>query len=183
MAITSHCAGRRRSRDGSRFLFSIWIARVTGRSSRLRWRRYPGPGQNFVYADVDGNIGYQAAGMLPIRKNYDGDVPVDGASGDFEWDGFIPFDQLPSFYNPPRGWIVTANQNPFPENYPYPRERRFWRAVSLERDSGPAARARLVGSRKKCWPCRRTFTPRFRVSWRARLWRPTIARRLRAGIG
>jgi len=81
--------------------------------------RYPGPSQNFVYADVDGNIGYQAAGMLPIRKNFDGDVPVDGASGDAEWEGFIPFDQLPAFYNPSRGWIVTANQNPFPENYPY----------------------------------------------------------------
>jgi len=81
--------------------------------------RYPGPGQNFVYADVDGNIGYQAAGLLPIRKNFDGDVPLDGSTGDFEWDGFIPFDQLPSFYNPSRGWIVTANQNPFPENYPY----------------------------------------------------------------
>jgi penicillin G amidase len=81
--------------------------------------RFPGPGQNFVYADVDGNIGYQATGRLPIRKNYDGDVPVDGSSGDFEWDGFIPFDQLPVFYNPPRGWIVTANQNPFPRDYPY----------------------------------------------------------------
>jgi len=81
--------------------------------------RYPGPGQNFVYADVDGNIGYQATGLLPIRRSFDGDMPVDGASGDFEWDGFIPFDQLPAFYNPPRGWIVTANQNPFPENYPY----------------------------------------------------------------
>jgi penicillin G amidase len=81
--------------------------------------RYPGPGQNFVYADVDGNIGYQATGLLPIRENFDGDVPVDGSSGDFEWNGFIPFDQLPAFYNPPRGWIVTANQNPFPENYPY----------------------------------------------------------------
>ena len=81
--------------------------------------RYPGPAQNFVYADVDGNIGYQAAGMLPIRRNFDGDVPVDGASGEYEWDGFIPFDQLPTSYNPARGWIVTANQNPFPENYPY----------------------------------------------------------------
>lgn len=81
--------------------------------------RYPGPGQNFVYADVDGNIGYQATGMLPIRKNFEGDVPVDGSTGDNEWDGFIPFDQLPQFYNPPRGWIVTANQNPFPESYPY----------------------------------------------------------------
>jgi penicillin G amidase len=81
--------------------------------------RFPGPGQNFVYADVDGNIGYHASGRLPVRKNYNGDLPSDGSSGDFEWDGFIPFDQLPAFYNPPRGWIVTANQNPFPADYPY----------------------------------------------------------------
>ncbi len=81
--------------------------------------RFPGPAQNFVYADVDGNIGYHATGKLPIRKNYDGDLPMDGSSGDYEWDGFIPFEQLPSFYNPPQGWVITANQNPFPENYPY----------------------------------------------------------------
>ncbi len=81
--------------------------------------RFPGPGQNFVYADVDGNIGYHASGKLPIRRNYSGDVPVDGSSGDYEWDGFIPFDQLPSAYNPPAGLIVTANQNPFPADYAY----------------------------------------------------------------
>jgi penicillin amidase len=81
--------------------------------------RFPGPAQNFVYADVDGNIGYHATGRLPIRKGYTGDVPVDGSSGDFEWQGFIPFDQLPSFYNPPAGVIVTANQNPFPPDYSY----------------------------------------------------------------
>ena len=81
--------------------------------------RLPGPAQNFVYADIDGNIGYHAAGRLPIRKTYDGDVPVDGSSGDYEWEGFIPFAELPASYNPERGWIVTANQNPFPENYPY----------------------------------------------------------------
>ena len=81
--------------------------------------RFPGPAQNFVYADVDGNIGYHATGRLPIRKGYTGDVPVDGSSGDNEWQGFIPFDQLPSFYNPPQGLIVTANQNPFPPDYPY----------------------------------------------------------------
>jgi penicillin G amidase len=80
---------------------------------------FAGPGQNFVYADVDGNIGYQVAGKLPIRRNFDGDVPVDGSSGQFEWDGYIPFDQLPSSFNPPGGLIVTANQNPFPANYPY----------------------------------------------------------------
>jgi penicillin amidase len=81
--------------------------------------RFPGPAQNFVYADVDGNIGYHATGLLPIRKGYNGDVPVDGSSGEYEWQGFIPFDQLPSFYNPPAGVIVTANQNPFPADYPY----------------------------------------------------------------
>ena len=82
--------------------------------------RFPGPGSNFVYADVDGNIGYHAAGKLPIRHGYAGDVPVDGSSGNFEWAGFIPFDQLPSAFNPPCGMIATANQNPFPPDYPYP---------------------------------------------------------------
>jgi penicillin G amidase len=81
--------------------------------------RFPGPAQNFVYADVEGNIGYHAAGKLPIRKNYDGDIPVDGASGNFEWQGFIPFDRLPASFNPLGGLIVTANQNPFPTDYPY----------------------------------------------------------------
>jgi penicillin amidase len=82
--------------------------------------RWTGPGSNFVYADVDGNIAYHAAGKLPIRKGFTGDVPLDGSSGDFEWDGYIPFDQLPSAYNPPSGIVATANQNPFPANYPYP---------------------------------------------------------------
>jgi len=81
--------------------------------------RYPGPAQNFVYADVDGHIGYHAAGLLPIRKGFTGSVPVDGASGENEWQGFIPFDQLPSSFDPPQGVIVTANQNPFPPDYPY----------------------------------------------------------------
>ncbi len=81
--------------------------------------RYSWPALSFVYADTDGNIGYQAAGRLPIRGNYDGDVPADGASGEFEWEGFIPFEQLPSLYNPPSGLLVAANQNPFPAAYPY----------------------------------------------------------------
>jgi len=82
--------------------------------------RFPGPGSNFVYADVDGNIGYHAVGKLPKRRGYSGDLPVDGTSSAFDWDGYIPFDQLPASFNPPRGVIVTANQNPFPEDYPYP---------------------------------------------------------------
>jgi penicillin amidase len=75
-------------------------------------RRYPGPAQNFVYADVDGNIGYRAAGRIPIRKGYLGDAPVSGAGG-YEWQGFVPFEEMPAAYNPPSGMLVTANQNPF----------------------------------------------------------------------
>ncbi|MGA3203769.1 MAG: penicillin acylase family protein [Bryobacteraceae bacterium] len=83
--------------------------------------RFPGPGQNFVYADTAGNIGYHATGRNPIRhEGCGGDLPVDGAAGVCEWVGMIPFDELPSFFNPARGAVVTANQNPFPENYPYP---------------------------------------------------------------
>jgi penicillin amidase len=82
--------------------------------------RFPGPGSNFVYADVDGNIGYHAAGKLPKRRGYLGDLPVDGSTGEHEWDGFIPFDELPQSFNPASGMIVSANQNPFPPDYPYP---------------------------------------------------------------
>ena len=82
--------------------------------------RWTGPASNFVYADVDGNIGYHAAGKLPKRQGFAGDLPLDGSSGDFEWDGFIPFDELPSAYNPPDGIIASANQNPFPPDYRYP---------------------------------------------------------------
>jgi penicillin amidase len=81
--------------------------------------QWPGPAQNFVYADVDGNIGYRAAGRLPVRRGYTGDVPVDGESGNFEWQGFIPPGELPSAFNPPGGIIASANQNPFPAGYPY----------------------------------------------------------------
>jgi penicillin amidase len=87
---------------------------------RDAFSRFGGPGQNVVYADVDGNIGYQATGKLPLRNNYPGDVPVDGSSGQNEWLGYIPFDDLPRAWNPPSGYIVTANQNPFPRDYKYP---------------------------------------------------------------
>jgi penicillin G amidase len=78
-----------------------------------------GPGQNFIYADRAGNIGYQAAGRVPVRRGFSGDVPLDGASGKFEWDGYIPFEQMPSAYNPASGIVATANQNPFPPGFPY----------------------------------------------------------------
>jgi penicillin amidase len=84
-----------------------------------------GPAQNFLYADRAGNIGYQAMGRLPIRRDFDGGLPLDGSSGKFEWDGYIPVDQLPSVYNPPGGILASANQNPFPPGFPYRISGRF----------------------------------------------------------
>jgi penicillin amidase len=68
-----------------------------------------GPGQNAVYADVNGNIGYIMAARVPIRKKGHGEVPVPGDTDDYEWTGYIPFDQLPQAFNPDSGLIVTAN--------------------------------------------------------------------------
>ncbi len=72
-------------------------------------RYWDTPAQNFVYADVDGNIGYQLPGNIPIRKSGDGRMPVPGWTGEHEWVAAIPFDELPSVFNPPEGYVVTAN--------------------------------------------------------------------------
>ena len=98
---------------------------------------FPSASSNFVYADTDGNIGLQVAGQLPIRRNRSGDVPVEGTSGEFNWEGFIPFAELPSFYNPPSGRVLTANQNPFPADYKY----------SVSGDFAPPYRARQIADR------------------------------------
>jgi len=76
------------------------------------------PGQNVVYADVDGNIGYQATGKVPVRASGDGSLPANGADGAHEWISYIPFEKLPSIYNPPSGIIATANGRITPDNYP-----------------------------------------------------------------
>jgi penicillin amidase len=76
------------------------------------------PAQNFVYADVKGNIGYQTPGRIPIRaKNDSGLLPSPGWTDEFEWKGFIPFDDLPRIFNPERGYIATSNQAVVPIEY------------------------------------------------------------------
>jgi hypothetical protein len=78
------------------------------------------PGQNFTYADVDGRIGYQFAGYVPVRSDPAdrGDRPVSGSDGTGEWVGRIPFDKLPSRTDPGDGWIVTANNAIVDDGYP-----------------------------------------------------------------
>jgi penicillin amidase len=81
---------------------------------------YGSPSQNFVYADVDGNIGYQLPGLVPLRNGAPtGDRIRDGASGDDEWGGYIPFEHLPWQLNPPSGVIVTANNAAVDAEYPF----------------------------------------------------------------
>ncbi len=75
------------------------------------------PSQNIIYADKEGNIGYQMPSRVPIRKNSNGLLPVPGWTGEYEWEGFIPFDELPTLYNPERGFIVTANHAVVDEDY------------------------------------------------------------------
>ncbi len=86
------------------------------------------PPHNVIYADVDGNIGYQGPGYVPIRKNGDGLLPVPGWTDDYEWTGFVPFDELPYAFNPPEGYIATANNAVVGPDYPH--------LLSLQWDAG-----------------------------------------------
>jgi penicillin G amidase len=77
------------------------------------------PTQNFVFASEDGTIAYKANGKIPIRKKGDGLLPVPGWTGEYEWLGYIPFDELPRLVNPKEGYISTANNKVMSDEYPY----------------------------------------------------------------
>ena len=76
------------------------------------------PGENMVWADRAGHIGWQAVGIAPVRRNWSGLVPVPG-DGRYEWDGYLPIKAKPHVYNPPNGYFATANNNLTPPDYPY----------------------------------------------------------------
>ncbi|MEL6252314.1 MAG: penicillin acylase family protein [Bacteroidota bacterium] len=80
------------------------------------------PGENMIWADREGNIGWQAVGIAPIRRNFSGMVPVPG-DGRYEWDGYLPIKAKAHIYNPENGYIITANEDVTPKNYEY------WEAV------------------------------------------------------
>lgn len=82
-------------------------------------KNYPGPGQNFVYGDVDGNIGYYCALKLPIREQKNTLFPQAGWTRDSEWKGYVPFEQLPHLFAPPDGYVASANNKLVDNSYPY----------------------------------------------------------------
>ena len=83
-------------------------------------RDFHSPQQNMVYADVEGDIGFIAAGRVPVRKpanDLKGLAPAPGWLAKYDWDGTIPFEQLPRSHNPASGAVHTANQRITPPGY------------------------------------------------------------------
>ncbi len=101
---------------------------------RTALKDFGAPSQTFLYADVDGNIGVQVPGMIPIRASGNGAYPVPGADGAHDWTGYVPFDQLPYVYNPSSGVIVASNNPPSALDAPVFIGREFdpgWRAMRI----------------------------------------------------
>ncbi len=113
---------------------------------RAALQDFAAPSQNMIYADIDGNIGYQMPGNIPLRKNGNGLLPVPGWTDDYEWTGYIPFEDLPYSYNPPEGYIVTANNAVVAPDYPY--------LISLNWDPGYRAQriVDMIAAQEKISP-------------------------------
>lgn len=113
---------------------------------------WDGPDMNFIYADRDGNIGYQATGLIPIRSaNHQGSVPVPGWTGEYEWKGNIPAEDLPSKLNPASGTIVAANQKAVSDHFRYHLGYEFadpFRAVRIQQILNGNARLGIEDAKK-----------------------------------
>jgi penicillin G amidase len=120
--------------DGKRALALRWVGAEPGTAGYLgslsvdrahNWKefelampRWKVPSENIVYADRAGNIGEHSTGLTPLRKNFNGLLPLP-ADGHYEWAGFVPNSELPHSFNPGEGFVATANQKMIPEGYPY----------------------------------------------------------------
>jgi penicillin amidase len=103
---------------GAAYLGSLSVDRVRSwQEYRAALKGWKIPALNMVYADIDGNIGWVAAGLTPIRNGWRGLFPVPGASSSYEWQGFLEVKDLPQAFNPPSGYIATANHNILPKDY------------------------------------------------------------------
>jgi len=114
------------------------VLRMAGAGSfeefREAVRTWECPGQNVVYGDVEGTIGYQCTGLYPVRRNGDGTVPVPGWTDEYEWEGFVAFDELPWNVDPDEGFLATANNKVHGDSYPH----------LIGRDFLPPFRARRI---------------------------------------
>ncbi len=103
---------------GAGYLPALALARASNWDEfKKEAARYKVPSENINYADKAGNIGWIAAGLSPVRKNWSGLFPVPGENGEYEWSGFLGVDDLPQSFNPSRHFIATANHNILPQGY------------------------------------------------------------------
>jgi penicillin amidase len=107
--------------DDDRSAEALWDVDRAANWNEFRdaMKNFAGPPQNAVYADASGTIGFIVIGHIPIRKSGDGWLPVPGWTGDYDWQGVIPFDALPQATNPVSGHFVSANNKIVPDSYPY----------------------------------------------------------------
>jgi penicillin amidase len=126
--------------------FAVGLAK-NWQEFQAAFAHFGAPGQNVVYADVDGHIGYQATGFVPIRSSGDGDVPEAGEDDAHEWTGYVPYELLPSVYDPPSGILATANGRVTPDSYPYElstawmspyRTQRLYKLLTAQKKFAPA---------------------------------------------
>ena len=103
---------------GAAYLASLAVGRAKNHAEFLKalegWKV---PCLNFMYADISGTIGWVAAALTPIRQGWNGLLPVPGAEGRYEWQGFLKVAELPQAVNPPQHWLATANHRIIPEGY------------------------------------------------------------------
>jgi len=105
---------------GAAYLGSLALSRATsGKDFVARLPAWKLPSENMVYADVDGNIGWVATALTPLRQGWNGMLPVPGASGAYEWQGFRPVPELPQVHNPASHFVATANHKILPAGYPH----------------------------------------------------------------
>jgi len=100
--------------------------------------------QNFAYADVDGNIGLNTGGGIPVRKGT-GLLPRRGDTDEYEWKGYVPFELLPSSFNPENGFISSANQRTVTEEYPFYISGEFSMPYRIMRIREMAAQKQILG--------------------------------------
>jgi penicillin amidase len=121
----------------------VHMAAATGFDAfRDALRTWGSPGQNIVYADADGTIGYQCTGRYPVRRSGDGTTPVPGWTDEHEWDGWIAFEDLPWDVDPPEGFLATANARIHGEDYPF----------LIGHDWSPPSRVRRIGELLEATP-------------------------------
>ena len=102
------------------YLCSLAVDRADNwKEFREAIRGWKAPSENIVYADTDGNIGWVAAALTPVRNGWHGLLPVPGANGKYRWQRFLHLEELPQAYNPPEHFIATANHNILPPGYPH----------------------------------------------------------------